>query len=220
MMGNNNGDFNEQPSHNVILDAFYMDKTEVCNSSFVVFLNTCGIESNDGNLRIDLENPFCRIKEVAGWYYVEEGFEQYPVVAASWYGANDYAKWIGKTLPTEAQWEYAFADADKASMQSVIAKVGTGTPNKFGLYNMGGNVWEWCEDWYQETFYQYSPAHNPVGSSSDSEYKVMRGGAFTTRDEINYKTRRDYNLPSECKKNVGFRCVKNCPNYHQNTTTY
>ncbi len=219
-MGRNDGPFNESPAHNVLVDDFYMDKTEVSNSQFVNFLNISGIYSNEGILRINLENPECKILESGGWYYVENGFENYPVVAVSWYGASDYAKWADKSLPTEAQWEYAFADSKDKTEKKSLHAVNIGQANKFELLNMNGNVWEWCQDWYAETSYQLIGQINPVTTDADAEYKTMRGGAYTSESGISIKTFRDYNLPYECKKNVGFRCVKNCPNYRPNNATY
>ena len=227
-MGSNKGAFNEQPSHSVLLDSYYITTHEITNEQYVSFLNmtTGGVVSADGHLRIDISNPDCKIKittgdieDEGGWFFVEPGYESYPVVCVSWYGANDYAKFFNMTLPTEAQFEFAYAD-QKYHNTTTLDKAVSGDYNKYGLYNMGGNVWEWCQDWYSDTFYQYSPEKNPLGADGENECKVTRGGSFTSNPSKSYKTYRDYNLPSDCKSNIGFRCVKNCPGYHPNTATY
>ncbi len=182
-MGRNDGPFNESPAHNVLVDDFYMDKTEVSNSQFVNFLNISGIYSNEGILRINLENPECKILESGGWYYVENGFENYPVVAVSWYGASDYAKWADKSLPTEAQWEYAFADSKDKTEKKSLHAVNIGQANKFGLLNMNGNVWEWCQDWYGD--YQSQSQIDPTGPESGTT-RVVRGGAWNSTGSYDY----------------------------------
>jgi len=207
-MGCNDGPFNAQPAHLVELSSFYMDKKEVSNREFALFLNIKGLLDTAKRMRIDLDNPFCKItKSKEGWFSVKRGYEEYPVVCVSWYGANDYAEWIGKQLPTEAQWEYAFANS-KIEQNRELQAVGSSIPNCFGLYNMSGNVWEWCFDWYFENYYKVSPKKDPV-VINQSDCRVIRGGAYTSTIDKLDASYRDFNNPSECNKNVGFRCVKN-----------
>ena len=203
-MGNNNGPFNEQPAHDVLVETFYIDKYEVSNYEYVTFLNIKGLYNDAGRLRIDLNNPDCKIYVENGWFKVKEGYEFYPVVTVSWYGADDYAQWCGKSLPTEAQWEYAFADSKNLDRNEIIS-VYSCKPNKYGIYGMSGNVWEWCSDWYFENIYRMN--HQFV--INDSEYKVIRGGAYISPSEAFGATHRNYNFPDKCRKTIGFRCVKN-----------
>lgn len=178
------------------------------------------------------------------------GKEHYPVVHISWDDANAYAKWAGKRLPTEAEWEYAarggkknviypWGDEDvehgkpKANTwqgnfpnkntnwdnASLSAPVKSYEANGYGLYDMAGNVWEWCSDWYSSDYYQsannLSDPNGPATSNDPMEpqtpKKVVRGGSFL----CNASYCEGYRITSRMKASVdtglehtGFRCVK------------
>lgn len=208
MMGRNDGPMNEQPSHTVRLDSFYIDKSEVSNSQYVIFLNLKGSKNLEGHSRICIGSPNCRIKydEKSDWYSVEKGFEDYPAFGVTWYGANDYATWVGKSLPTEAQWEYAFGDAQETTGEYYHG-VRNGTPNNFGIYGMTDNGREWVSDSYSGNAYQNSVARNPEHHEV-REFKTVRGGTSMDED-FNPKTFRDYERPGFGRGSIGFRCVKN-----------
>ncbi|MBQ1698537.1 MAG: SUMF1/EgtB/PvdO family nonheme iron enzyme [Bacteroidales bacterium] len=207
-MGRNGGPANEQPCHVVHLTPYYIDKSEVSNAEFALFLNIKGIYSKDGNKRMDVFSPKSHIKydKKTGWFSVEKGYDNYPVLGVTWYGAHDYALWVGKSLPTEAQWEYAFGDA-KENDGDYYHNVGNGTPNKFGIYGMSDNGREWVEDWYSDTAYECSDLQNPE-QHEILEYKSIRGGQ-SLDDDFNPATFRDYEPPTYSGGNIGFRCVKN-----------
>jgi len=177
------------------------------------------------------------------------GKEKYPVVHISWVDADAYAKWAGKRLPTEAEWEfaargglegmkYAWGDDFRPGGKSMAntcqghfpeqnlvedghrtaAPVGSFPPNPYGLYDMAGNVWEWCSDWYSRDYFKNSPKDDPQGpeSSNDptdpkSKRKVQKGGSFLCAE--NYCARyqvgaRHSGEMESAADHIGFRCVK------------
>jgi formylglycine-generating enzyme required for sulfatase activity len=192
----------------------------------------------------------------ASWRHPEgpdsdlKGKAQYPVVHISWSDAQAYARWAGKRLPTEAEWEYAargglkdqpFPWGHEALTTGKVkantwnghfpyqntktdgftgaAPVKSFAPNGYGLYDMSGNVWEWCEDLYNNTYYKQSVnAHNPQGPATGydpedpvSPKRVIRGGSYMCTDEYcsGYRvTARMKTTAESGLQNLGFRCVK------------
>ena len=171
-----------------------------------------------------------------------------PVVHVSWFDANAYCKWKGKRLPTEAEWEFAargglinniypwgnelnadnpkcnfwqgeFPNANELTDRyEKSAPVKAYSPNKYGLYDMAGNVWEWCSDNYH--FYYYSIATDtldPKGPTksydpdeSGTTKKVLRGGSFLCSENYcsGYRvSRRMKNTPETTMEHIGFRCI-------------
>jgi formylglycine-generating enzyme required for sulfatase activity len=218
-MGSDNGAPDEQPVHTVYLDAFYIDKYEVTVGEYKQFVKATGHPAPDWD----------RVVEYAST-------DGHPIVYVSWYDAMAYAKWAGKTLPTEAQWEYAArgglegkaypwgdeaCDKTKANYDSSeIGKttpVGKYSPNGYGLYDMAGNVWEWCMDEYDVGFYAKSPANNPVSggfiSFVDDVFtkvttrRVVRGGGWDAPSRRVRVVHRDGNGPIGAVDSIGFRCI-------------
>jgi len=193
----------EQPIHTVYVDAFYMDKYEVTNAEYAVFLNEMGKHRERGRTWYDAGDAAARIALFGGRYEVRVGYEIHPVTAVSWYGAMAYAVWAGKRLPTEAEWEYAARgglagqkypwgntiDSSKANYNSNdTTSVGRYAANGYELYDMVGNVWEWCLDAYERDFYARSPRDNPFSDgiitdvinnfTNINTFRVLRGGAW------------------------------------------
>lgn len=289
-----NGRQDEYPQHEVIVDDFWMDTTEVTNEQFAKFVKATGyittaeIKPNWADLKIQLppgtpkppdsvlvaaslvftppsyevalNNPgnWWTWLKGANWKHPQgpksniSGKEKYPVVHISWDDANAYSKWAGKRLPTEAEWEFAARANFKnqtfpwgnepvemghpktniwqgifPTKNTVLdgytrsSPVASFAPNRYGLYDMAGNVWEWCSDWYDASYYEKlknTVSRNPQGSSKSYDpdeptlpKRTIRGGSFlcnvsyceSYRVAARMKTSPDTGL-----EHTGFRCVK------------
>ncbi len=244
-MGSTTGAGDESPVHAVTLDAFYMDVNEVTNAEYVAFLNAMGKHAEAGHMWCELGNDISsyscggsQIELVDGTYHAKLGYANHPVVRVSWYGAMAYAKWVGKRLPTEAEWEYAargglagklypWGDTIDSSYANYGSVVGITTPigayaaNGYGLYDMAGNVWEWCLDAYDMEFYASSPAENPLSgeetlqslvdtyTTADTDSRrVLRGGSFIYAADTVTVSNRDQIPAMSTGNDLGFRCVK------------
>ena len=174
---------------------FYMDKTVVTQEEYEL------IKGNNPSVFNDC--PTC------------------PVENITWNDANSYCQSVGKRLPTEAEWEYAaragtvtacywgehsgdaYAWYDTNSL-SRTQPVGQKKPNKWGLYDMIGNVWEWCDDWYgpYSTDSLYSPQTPSFGGA-----RILRGGSWNMSIKGNWSTIRGRYDPNIRDSDNGFRCV-------------
>ena len=235
-MGSNSGNDDEKPVHTVYVDAFYMDEYEVTNAQYAVFLNQKGKHAESGKTWLDIGDGDERIEYVAGVYRVKAGYENHPVVEVSWYGAMAYAKWADKRLPTEAEWERAARgglegkkyphgntitprDANYERNVGTTTAVGKYSANGYGLYDMAGNVWEWCLDKYDNGFYGRSPRENPVSgvnsmnwildNYTNVEYsRVLRGGSWYNAEHYVRVANRGYYTPTGTYYGYGFRCAR------------
>ena len=236
LMGSNSGWDDEKPVHSVYVNAFYMDAYEVTNAEYAVFLNATGKHADAGQVWYDIGSGWGRIGYVEGVYRVKAGYERHPVVEVSWYGAMAYAQWVGKRLPTEAEWEKAargglsgldypwgnFINSTRANYYDHIGGatvVGKYPANGYGLYDMCGNVWEWCLDEYDWDFYKISPARNPLSGANSIRWlldnytkvkssRVLRGGAWDYGARFVRVANRFYDTPTSAFTDFGFRCVR------------
>jgi iron(II)-dependent oxidoreductase len=222
-MGNPDEDelyYDENPCHTVYLDAFWIDCYEVTNRLYKQFIDETGHR---------IPHVEAAWAEPYNWEYktYPPGKADFPVVLVSWEDAVAYATWAGKRLPTEAEWEkaargglvkHAYPWGEKIDVQhanyftSITAKnemqpVGAFLPNPFGIYDIAGNVWEWCSDWYGKTYYRRSHAANPSGPK-EGLYRVYRSGAWTNRAEQLRCSERGRNVPIHRSHTIGFRCAK------------
>lgn len=219
--GSNHGARDEMPRHAINMEAFAIDVYPVTNEQFVRFLEVMGGEKDVNNNDI-IRLRDSRIKRSAGKVSIESGYAKHPVVGVTWYGATAYAKWIGKRLPTEAEWEiaayggredYTFPtgteiDRSKANyFSSDTTPVGSYLPNGYGIYDMAGNVYEWCQDWYDYHYYDISVQEpdSPKGPLQ-GVYRVLRGGCWKSLKEDLRCAHRHRNNPGIMNGTYGFRC--------------
>ena len=239
-MGSNNNEAeeDERPVHTVYVDAFYIDKYEVTNAQYKAF-----IDANPQWRRDRIPDKYQNGLYLFDWNgnSYPGGKGDYPVVNVSWYAAMAYAKWAGKRLPTEAEWEkaargglvrkrYPWGDSIDPSKANYDQNVGEITPvgsypmNGYGLFDMGGNISEWCLDVYDSDFYESFPRRNPFSRGniievvsnftkvvSDPEnfetWRVFRGGTWVTDSWHVRVAKRTYYPPSGTDPYIGFRCA-------------
>lgn len=225
--GSQEGNRDEMPRHQVTLPSFAIDIHPVTNEQFVRFLEVMGGEK-DGNHNDIIRLRDSRIKRSGGKLSIESGYAKHPVVGVTWYGAVAYAKWIGKRLPTEVEWEVAACgklenalyptgdDIEKTQanfFSSDTIAVMSYAHNTYGLYDMAGNVYEWCYDWYGYNYYEVSTQEpeNPQGPLQ-GVYRVLRGGCWKSLKEDLRCSKRHRNNPGTVNSTYGFRCAAGVQN--------
>lgn len=231
-------DSDEQPAHKVKVNSFYIGKYEVTNAQFYRFLNE--MRGKIQNEKISTASH--QLEFVNGKLRPKKGLSNHPMIFVNWYGAKAYAEWAGGRLPTEAEWEYAaqgglFSKGFKYSGSNNAEEVGWTVlnssertnpvglkkSNELGLYDMTGNVNEWCFDWYGRYYYKKSPYNNPKGPSDGTERVCRTGGhhyfsviGHTDIDNIHNRTQLK---PEKNWSHVGFRIVKDSRETHSDKTS-
>ena len=220
--------------HEVNVPGFYIGKYPITNQQFLPFLQEVGNQEEEGSNWVNLEGQYegvrCGIKKQKDIFHCVDGLEHHPMIYVSWHGAKAYCKWLSEKannnyrLPTKSEWKYAaeggknrkdFSHAGSNKLKEVgwyntnshaeTKPVGLKLPNKLGLYDMSGNVFEWCED--------YSNKGTPKDGSAwregkDIQERVVRGGSWYDDDDvcfISYRIRVHHFFRSY---NVGFRIAK------------
>jgi formylglycine-generating enzyme required for sulfatase activity len=179
-MGNTFGDGsgNEKPVHGVCLDDFYLGKYEVTQGQWqsVMENNPSYFRDCGSNCPVewvswdDVQGFISRLNQKSGKKFHMPTEAEWEYAARS---GGKLEKWSGTSSERELR-EYGWYDEDSGARTHVVGKK---RPNGLGLYDMTGNVWEWCSDWYGGNYYQGSPTNNPEGPSNGSK-RVLRGGGW------------------------------------------
>ncbi len=202
---------NERPRHTIDLDAFWIDRVPVTNGAYAEFVRDTGAEppmywEPDGH---------------GGWIRTAMGRRDpldpaEPVVHVSWHEADAFARWAGKRLPTEREWEAAAggSDAERANLDQLsfgCARVGAfeDAPSDCGALHMLGDVWEWTSsDFLAYPGFRAFPYPEYSEVFFGDTYKVLRGGAWATRRNVARTTFRNWDLPERRQIFSGFRCAR------------
>ena len=254
IMGDRWGDSgatNDKPAHTVQISAFKMSETEITIAQYCAFLNAVEI-ADIGRYSINMADSFCGITRIGSSgsysYSVNSGRDNYPITYVTWTNSSDYCNYISGTLPSEAQWEYAaggsshykfsvsntFSCSDYCDSvtscshdKSSSCAVKSYSANGYGLYDMSGNLWEWCYDWYSITgsgstgtsssansFYQncanIGTVTDPINIFNSSDFRNLRGGSWYNSNSENFLSgyRNAGGNPNAQVSYIGFRCVR------------
>ncbi|MFW6174200.1 MAG: formylglycine-generating enzyme family protein [Chloroflexota bacterium] len=256
----------EGPVREVRVSPFYIDTAAVTNAQFKEFVNSAGYETEAERFgwsfvfhQFVSEETGAKVTQAvaeAPWWWKVDGADwrhpfgpdsgiddimDHPVVHVSWNDAWTYARWAGKRLPTEAEWEFAarggleqavyawgddltpdgehrcniwqgkFPDVNRClDGYAGTAPARSFQPNGYGLYNVAGNVWEWCADWFSPDFHVDGPREDPAGPPGGMS-RVMKGGSYLCHASYCNRYRvaaRSSNTPDSSTGNLGFRCVR------------
>ena len=221
----------ESPVRTVTISTFYITKNTITNSQFALFLNEYGsqtVKTGDfAGKSMFVPDSWGVINDNGIWKSAP-GYENFPVIKISWYGANEFCKYYSGRLPTEAEWEYAAKGGinkntytySGSSTAGTVAwfydnsgqtnkVVGTKVANSIGLFDMSGNVYQWCSDWFgRYNDMNLSAGMDPTGPETGIS-KVIRGGYRSIGLTDMHLTHRESLSPDESFNFVGFRLVKN-----------
>jgi iron(II)-dependent oxidoreductase len=227
LMGSNNGPEDERPQHRVEVAEIFIDRTKVTNSQFALFLNATGPGGPQGEKYFDIDDNDARVHRRDGKWLADVGFENNPVVEASWYGAVAFCRWAGKRLPTEAEWEKAARGSDARMYpwgneppDRTRAHFGAGWndlkpvgsfpkgASPYGLVDAAGNGWEWVSSAYWPYPYNSKDGREELGKDL---VRGTRGGGHDVRaDELTttHRGRHVSRNPRGGHHNIGFRCAR------------
>lgn len=206
IMGQNDAIRSHGPQREVYLDAYWIDRTEVTNADFAAFLEETGYTN-------------------VNWAFIPGGEPDLPVVDVIWRDADAYCRWMGKRLPSEAEWEKAARGTDgrvfpwgnqwdSARANTEEAGVGHLLPvgsfpqgaSPYSALDMAGNAVEWVNDYFAFDYYAWAPVHNPTGPARVMDYS-MRGGSFAGPWQYAQTFFRDSSHLVRQNHRAGFRCA-------------
>ncbi len=228
-MGFDRGSGDERPVHTVELSGYYLDRFEVTVAQYRACVAGGGCtppHAGSRTYRLEFEGRF------ANWN--QPGREHHPVNAVSWAQADQYCRWAGKRLPSEAEWEkaaggdgrrYPWGDEEASCDRIVMDDGGDGCgqdntwpvgskpagASPYGVMDLAGNVWEWVADWYDHGYYGRAPLADPFNADPGSEsLKILRGGSLADQNpHIHTVTNRlAYDPEQGYDYTVGFRCAR------------
>ena len=220
-MGSNDGDSDELPVHEVVLDGYWIDKYEVTKAQYAVFLNEMGNRSEGGLTWLDAEDD-AQIFKMDGIWQAEAVSRKQPVVEVTWYGAAAYCEWAGRRLPSEAEWEKAargrdgrtypwgenisceyaqYTDCDDKPFAVGSLQMGV---SPYGALDMAGNVWEWTGSQYEDYPFEPDDGREELNSFSS---RVLRGGSWASSGMNVRSANRLVYFPNFTNGDLGFRCA-------------
>ena len=199
-MGSIEGDNDEEPVHRVALDAFWLDRTEVTNAQFVMFLNDQGNQREDDATWLNLVDDDCLIEHSGGGFRPRNGYAEHPVSEIFWYGAAAYCEWAGGRLPTEAEWEYAA----RGPQERVYpwGDVFTGKLLNFCDLSCPAN---WAEESVDDGFELTAPLGSYLEGASWVGTVDLAGNVWE------WTADRDRDDPASTTDYYGFRCATSSP---------
>lgn len=226
-MGRDDGPVDERPQHRVDLPEFFIDRLPVTNSQFAQFLQAKGVRGAAAERWYDSDDNDARIHLRAGKWQSHPGFENHPVIEASWFGAAAYCDWSGKRLPTEAEWEKSARGTDgrkfpwgndppdrtRAHFSAgwndfrPVGSLPKGA-SPYGVLDLAGNGWEWVSSAYLP--YPYNAADGREDLQRDF-VRVTRGGGQDSAAEDLTTTHRGAHVSRNFRSghhNIGFRCAR------------
>jgi iron(II)-dependent oxidoreductase len=226
-MGRDDGPVEERPAHKVFLPTFYIDRDLVTVEQYARFVQAKGTEGSGGEMYLDVYDEDNRIHPRGGTWLPDVGYENYPVGEVSWYGAMEYCRWLGKRLPSEAEWEKAARGTDGrlypwgnweprpdlaffGAMRGETVPVGQFPRGKspYGVHDMAGQMWEWTTSIYAPYPYNKKDGREDIAKI---ETRVARGGSSSSSAIGLTATSRQVVYPSRAMTGhayFGFRCVK------------
>jgi formylglycine-generating enzyme required for sulfatase activity len=223
----------KNPQREIYLDDFKIGKYPVTNEEFKEFVDDGGYDREEFWAKEGWQwREENKIYEPEYWHDRKWNAPNFPVVGISWFEASAYVRWLSERaghqyrLPTEAEWEKAARgtdgskypwgeDFDKNSCNSYESGLNRTSPvgifpkdkSPYGCFDMAGNVWEWCSDWYDVEYYANSPDRNPKGPS-DGAARVIRGGSWGFYAGVCRSANRDRYDPGDRRDDLGFRLLR------------